>query len=85
LQISAEDFMDDIANDAGHHVIMADMHQGQDPFSNDLAAGSQCTTMAYTSILYASLTNICSWSTADVNQVLLQGHIMHTERLIFFT
>ena len=81
LQMSAKNLMDGMSNDAGYHVIMGDMHQEEHPFSSDLAAGSQCTSMAYTSVLYASLTNICSWSSDEVNHVMLQGHIMHTNRL----
>lgn len=62
---------------------MGDMHQGEHPFTNDLAARSQCSPMSYTSVLYASLTNICSWSANDVNDVMLQGHILYTNQLNF--
>lgn len=83
LQGSAKHILNEIANDAGHHVIMGDMHQGEHPLTDDLAAGSQCSSMSYTSILYASSTNICSWSTDDINHVKIQGHIIHTNQLNF--
>ena len=82
FQNANKEDMDTYSNDAGDHVIMGSLHQGEHPFSSDLAAGFQCTSMAYTSILYSSLTNICSWSADDVNNVMFQDHTLHTNQLI---
>lgn len=41
--------------------------------------------MSYTSILFACSNNICSWSADAVIHVLLQGHILHTNQLNFYS